>query len=58
MTPYNGLCIAELLAGRTSERTEMFFVGRKTTPWPPGILRYPVFHAMLGLLKLQDTLQS
>ncbi len=58
MTPYNGLCIAELLANQTSERTEMFFVGRKATSWPPHFIRYPMLQAGRFLLKLQDRLQS
>ena len=58
MAPYNGQCIAELLANQTTKRTEMFFVGRKTTPWPPHIIRYPLLQGIRGLLKLQDKLYN
>jgi glycine/D-amino acid oxidase-like deaminating enzyme len=54
MAPYNGLCYAELLADQKSERTEMFFVGRRTIPWPPHAIRFPLLHCVRGLLKLED----
>ena len=57
MAPYNGLCLAELLADQKSKRTEMFFVGRRTIPWPPHVIRFPILHGVRGLLKLEDRLR-
>jgi len=48
MAPYNGVCLAELLADQKSERTEMFFVGRRGRL--PG---RPILHCVRGLLKLE-----
>lgn len=56
MTTYNGRTIAELICGRQSERTEMFFVGRKTIPWPPDMLTYGAAHAIRGFMRLEDAL--
>lgn len=56
MTTLNGRTIAELIAGRQTERTRMFFVGRKTIPWPPGPVTYGLAHALRGFLKLEDRL--
>ncbi|MCP4135260.1 MAG: FAD-dependent oxidoreductase [bacterium] len=57
MAPYNGLCLAELLADQKSKRTEMFFVGRRTIPWPPQVIRFPITHGVRALLKLEDRLR-
>jgi glycine/D-amino acid oxidase-like deaminating enzyme len=57
MAPYNGLCLAELLAGKKSKRTEMFFVGRRTIPWPPHVIRFPILQCVRGLLKIEDMLR-
>lgn len=57
MAPYNGLCLAELLAGQRTRRTEMFFVGRRALPWPPHIIRSPMLHVARHLMKLDDRLR-
>ncbi len=57
MAPYNGLCMAELLAGKKNRRTEMFFVGRQAIPWPPSVIRFPILHGVRGLLKIEDMLR-
>ena len=56
LTTYNGKTIAELITGRQSERTEMFFVGRKVFPWPPDLITYGLGHAVRGFMKLEDRL--
>ncbi|MFW6080297.1 MAG: NAD(P)/FAD-dependent oxidoreductase [Desulfosalsimonas sp.] len=56
MTTMNGLTIAELITGRKTERTEMFFAGRKVLPWPPDPISYGVAHAVRGFMKLEDRL--
>lgn len=55
-TLLNGLTLAELLLGRESTRTQTFFVGRRTIPWPPEPLRYALAQTVRGLLRAQDHL--
>jgi len=56
MTTMNGKTMAELVCGRQTSRTEMFFVGRKTIPWPPDLITYGAAHAIRGFMKLEDRL--
>ncbi len=56
MTTTNGRAIAEMIAGRQSQRTDMFFVGRKTFPWPPDLISYGMTHAIRGFMKIEDRL--
>lgn len=56
MTTMNGRTIAELIIGQQTPRTEMFFVGRKTFPWPPDLITYGTSHAIRGFMKLEDML--
>lgn len=54
MTTTNGRAMAELICGQPSERTELFFVGRKVIPWPPEPLTHGLVHAIRGFMKLED----
>jgi glycine/D-amino acid oxidase-like deaminating enzyme len=56
LTTMNGRTIAELITGQQTERTEMFFVGRKVFPWPPDLIAYGVGQAVRGFMKLEDML--
>jgi glycine/D-amino acid oxidase-like deaminating enzyme len=56
MTTLNGRTIAELICGRQTSRTEMFFVGRKVFPWPPELISFGTAHAIRGFMKLEDRL--
>ncbi len=56
MTTLNGRTIAELILGKQTERTELFFVGRKIFPWPPGPISYGLVQAIRGFMKLEDCL--
>ncbi|MFZ5570445.1 MAG: NAD(P)/FAD-dependent oxidoreductase [Thermodesulfobacteriota bacterium] len=56
MTTMNGRTIAEMICGQKTARTEMFFVGRKTIPWPPEMISYGAAHAIRGFMKLEDRL--
>lgn len=56
MTTMNGRTIAELLTGRETERTQMFFVGRKVLPWPPEPVSYGVARTVQGFMRLEDRL--
>ncbi len=54
MTQYNGWTLAELLLERKSERTEAFFVNRRTIPWPPEPLRFALAAAVRQGMLWQD----
>jgi glycine/D-amino acid oxidase-like deaminating enzyme len=56
MTTQNGRTIAELICGRHTERTNMFFVGRKTLPWPAEPLAFGLSQSVRGFMKLEDRL--
>jgi glycine/D-amino acid oxidase-like deaminating enzyme len=56
LTTYNGKTIAEMITGQQTERTEIFFVGRKVFPWPPNLITYGLGHAVRGFMKLEDRL--
>jgi glycine/D-amino acid oxidase-like deaminating enzyme len=54
LTHLNGQTIADLLLGRRTELSEMFFVDRKIHHWPPEPLRFATTKAMLGFARAQD----
>jgi glycine/D-amino acid oxidase-like deaminating enzyme len=56
MTTMNGRTIAELITGQKTERTDMFFVGRKAYPWPPGPISRGLANAVRGFMKIEDRL--
>ncbi len=56
LTHFNGLTIAEIIAGRRTWRTEMFFVGRKVLPWPPDLVTHGASQAIRGFMKIEDRL--
>jgi len=56
LTHLNGWTLADLLLGRKTERTEVFFVNRRTIPWPPEPLRFILSKAIKGALDMQDGL--
>ena len=53
-THMNGQVIRDLLLERQTELTEMFFVNRRTLPWPPEPLRLAVSGALRGYLQWED----
>jgi hypothetical protein len=56
MTTLNGRTIAEMICGMDTPRTSMFFVGRKTIPWPPEPIRFGVSQLIRGYMRLEDRL--
>ena len=54
MTQYNGWTLAEMLLERESERTDVFFAGRKPIPWPPEPLRFGLVSGIRGYMRLED----
>ncbi len=54
LTNLNGKLLSELLLGRRSELTEMFFVNRRTIPWPPEPIRFGLSHIIRGYMRIED----
>ena len=54
LTQLNGRTIADLLLGRETELTSVFFVNRRVIPWPPEPLRFALSHAIRGYMRLED----
>jgi glycine/D-amino acid oxidase-like deaminating enzyme len=50
----NGRTLADLLLGNRSDLTSVFFVNRRTLPWPPEPLRRIVSRALLGWFHAED----
>jgi len=46
--------LADLLLGNRSDLTSVFFVNRRTLPWPPEPLRRIVSRALLGWFHAED----
>ncbi len=49
-----GRTLAELIMGRTSERTELCWVGHRSPAWEPEPLRYLGINAALGIMASAD----
>jgi glycine/D-amino acid oxidase-like deaminating enzyme len=56
MTHLNGCTLADLLLERKSDLTEVWFVNRRTLPWPPEPLRLIASHAIRGYLRIEDAI--
>ncbi|HLV44500.1 MAG TPA: FAD-dependent oxidoreductase [Aggregatilineales bacterium] len=56
LTHLNGLTIAQMLRGEQTELTGVFFVNRRTIPWPSEPLRWVASAAIRGYLRLEDRL--
>lgn len=56
LTHLNGWTLADLVLERKTERTEVFFVNRRTIPWPPEPFRFVLSKAIKGALDLEDRL--
>ncbi len=54
MTQLNGRTVADLILERKTDLTEVFFVNRKTIPWPPEPLRNLTMKAILGYMHWED----
>jgi len=54
MTHLNGLTVADLILERKTDLTDVFFVNRRTIPWPPEPLRYLAGKAILGYMHWED----
>jgi len=56
MTHLNGWTLTDLVLERRSDLTEVWFVNRRTIPWPPEPLRLVASHAIRGYMRLEDAL--
>ena len=54
LTHLNGRTLSDLVLGRSSDLTEVFFVNRKTIPWPQGVLRNLAIRTILGAMHWDD----
>jgi len=54
LTHLNGRTISDLILERPGDLTDVFFVNRKTIPWPPGILRRIAIRGILGAMQWDD----
>ena len=54
MTQLNGRTIADLILERDTDLTDVFFVNRRTIPWPPEPLRNLTIKAILGYMHWED----
>ncbi|MBI5845014.1 MAG: FAD-dependent oxidoreductase [Deltaproteobacteria bacterium] len=54
LTHLNGRTLADLVLEKKSDLTDVFFVNRKTIPWPPEPLRTMSSKAILAAMKFQD----
>jgi glycine/D-amino acid oxidase-like deaminating enzyme len=54
LTHLNGKTLCDMLLGRQTGLTEVFFVNRRTIPWPPALLRNLTIKAILGYMHWED----
>ncbi len=54
MTQLNGRTIADLILERKTDLTDVFFVNRRTIPWPPEPLRNLAIKAIRGYMHWED----
>lgn len=54
LTHLNGKTLCDMILEKQTERTEVFFVNRRTIPWPPGALRNIAIKAILGYMHWED----
>ncbi|MBF0397720.1 MAG: FAD-dependent oxidoreductase [Desulfobacterales bacterium] len=54
LTHLNGCTVSDLILDRKTDLTDVFFVNRKTIPWPPNPIRHLAAQAILGYMHLED----
>jgi glycine/D-amino acid oxidase-like deaminating enzyme len=54
LTHLNGKTLADLVLERKTDLTDVFFVNRRTLPWPPGLLRNLAVRSILGYMHWED----
>jgi len=56
MTQLNGRTVADLILEKRTDLTDVFFVNRRTIPWPPEPLRSLAIKAIRGYMHWEDRL--
>ena len=56
MTHLNGWTLADMILERQTDLTSVWFVDRRTLPWPPEPLRLILSQAIRGYLRIEDAL--
>ena len=54
LTYLNGRTLADLVLDKKTDLTDVFFVNRRTIPWPPEPVRTMSSKAILAMMKFQD----
>jgi glycine/D-amino acid oxidase-like deaminating enzyme len=54
MTHLNGATVADLILERKTDLTDVFFVNRRTLPWPPEPIRTLAAHVIRGYMRWED----
>jgi glycine/D-amino acid oxidase-like deaminating enzyme len=54
LTHLNGKTLSDMVLGRQTDLTEVFFVNRQTIPWPPSMLRNLAIKAIVGYMHWED----
>jgi len=54
LTHLNGKTLSDMVLGRQTDLTDVFFVNRRTIPWPPKPLRSLAVKAILGYMHWED----
>ena len=54
LTHLNGVTIADLILERKTDLTDVFFVNRRTIPWPQGAVQELAKKAVAGIMRGQD----
>ena len=55
MTQLNGRTVADLILEKKTDLTDVFFVNRRTIPWPPQPLRGLAIKAIRGYMQWEDS---
>jgi glycine/D-amino acid oxidase-like deaminating enzyme len=54
LTHLNGRTLADLICERKTDLTDVWFVNRRSLPWPPEPLRFLLGHGVRGYLRIED----
>jgi glycine/D-amino acid oxidase-like deaminating enzyme len=54
LTHLNGRTLADLVCERKTDLTDVWFVNRRTIPWPPEPLRFVLSQGVRGYLRIED----
>lgn len=58
LTHLNGKTLADLVRERKTELTDVWFVARRSIPWPPEPLRFALIHGVRAYMRVEDRLHE